>query len=94
MECQHETISPFIAERLALEYYQIDKRKSFVLLDTPALDVDYAAAYINNLHFPTILIQNKNIVVHATFYQISSDYKMELAEWEWAYLIADSISCK
>lgn len=90
----HETISPFIAERLALEYYQIDKRKSFVLLDTPAFDVDYAAAYINNLHFPTILIQNDNIVVHATFYQISSDYKMELAEWEWAYLIADSISRK
>lgn len=86
----HETVNSWIAKRLALEYYRQDKRgKGFEQLETLALDVDYAIAYMDDIDFPTIVIQEGNIVVHATFYQTSSNYRMELDEW--AQLMANSI---
>ena len=84
----HEAISPYIAKQLALEYYHLDKReKHFEPLEIPALNVDYCVAYMDALHFPTIVIQNGTIVVHASFYQT---YTMALTEW--ACRIADSIA--
>lgn len=84
----HEAISPYIAKQLALEYYHLDKReKHFESLEIPALNVDYCVAYMDALHFPTIVIQNGTIVVHASFYQT---YTMALTEW--ACRIADSIA--
>ena len=86
----HETINPWIAKRLALEYYRRDKRgKNFSKLETPVLDVDYAVAYMDDTHFPSIVIQKGNIVLHATFYQTSSNYRLELDEW--ATIMAKSI---
>jgi hypothetical protein len=86
----HETIAPWIAKGLALEYYRRDKRGSrFAPLDTPPLDTDYAAAYINGTGFPTLVIQEGNVVLHVTFYQTSSSGR--LAPEEWMYFVADSI---
>jgi len=86
----HETVSPFLAKRLAMEYYQKDKReKNYEALKAPNLSVDFVVAYNNNVHFPTIVIQEGNKVVHVSFYQTSSNYTMELEEW--SSIVAESI---
>ncbi|MCE5196101.1 MAG: DUF2812 domain-containing protein [Negativicutes bacterium] len=86
----HEAVNSWIAEKLALEYYHQDKQRKFKQFDTPALDVDYAVAYMNATGFPTIVIQEGNVVVHATFNQTSPGYIMEIDEW--AEIMAYSIS--
>lgn len=87
----HEVISPHIAKKLAVEYYQMAQRKKhFQPLATPHLDVDYCAAYMDELHFPAVILQKENIVIHARFYQTSDNYTMEIAEW--IYMLAESIT--
>lgn len=86
----HETIAPWIAKGLALEYYRRDKRGSdFAPLDTPPLDTDYAVAYINGAGFTSLVIQEGNTAVHVTFYQTSSSGRLEPEEW--MRFFADSI---
>ncbi len=86
----HDTVSPFIAKMVAMEYYNIDKRKrDFQLIEIPDLNVDYAVAYQSTLHFPTLVIQHGNVVIHAYFYQTSDNYFIETDQW--AKLIADSL---
>ncbi len=86
----HETIAPWIAKGLALEYYHRDKRGGrFTPLDTPPLGTDYAVAYINGTGFPSLVIQEGNIVLHVTFYQTASSGRLEPEEW--MRFVADSI---
>jgi len=86
----HEAASPWIARAIAHEYFRTDKRsRNYEQLDLPPLDVDYAAAYMDSIHLPTIVIQNENKVIHAAFYQTSQDYEMTLGEW--AGILAESI---
>ncbi len=79
-----ELRNPTLARRCAKEFYLMDRfRMPFRSLDpleTPKLDADYAAAYRNGAHFPTVIIQRGNIVVRADFYQTSSNYEMTLGE--------------
>lgn len=86
----HEAVNPWIARRLASEYFQQDKcSQNFKLIDCPELNADYAVAYINNLHFPTVIIQSGNKVIHASFYQIPSSNTITMEEW--TAPLADSI---
>lgn len=85
----HETISPQIAEWLAMEYYRYDMRgKDSALLETPALAADYAAVYLNDVHFPTVVIQEDAIVIHVTFYQNYSEQRQIPLE-EWVEIVAE-----
>ena len=85
----YETINETVARWLAKECYLIDKRqKGYEAMEAPALNVEFAAAYQNIVHFPTILIQNGNIVIRAYFYQtfayddtVSKYYNVEFEEW-------------
>lgn len=84
----YKTINQTFARWLAKEYCHIDKRqKGYEAMETPALNVEFAAAYRNNAHVPTILIQDGNIVIRAFFYQTSSNYTVAFEEW--AGMIAD-----
>lgn len=78
--CYHEAVSPSVAERLVSEYERADRRDGFDPLDLPPLDVDYAIAYMDELHFPTLLLQKGNVVIRASFYQTSTN-TMALADW-------------
>lgn len=78
----YETVNETIARWLAEECYRIDKRqKSYEAMEAPALNVEFAAAYRNRVHVPTILIQDGNIVIRAFFYQTSSNYTVAFEEW-------------
>jgi len=87
----HETVNVRLARQLAMEYYRQDLRgKRASPLETPRLAVDYVSAYVNEIGFPTIVIQNGTKVIHATFWQISRENR-ELPLEEWVGLMADKI---
>ena len=89
----YETASPVIARLLAREYYRLDKRKdNFQEIQAPAVDAEFVAAYKNELHFPTILIQKGNLVLRAYFYQTSETYTMDFTQW--AKIMAQSLQEK
>ncbi len=87
----HETVSPWLARRVAEEYHRKDAwEKDYEPLDIPALEADFAVAYRGRIHFPTVVIQKGNKVVHAEFYQISPNYEIPLEEW--TAILADSLN--
>lgn len=86
----YETISPWLAKEAAREYWHKAKRsKGYEALSLPQLDVDYAVAYMNSIHIPTIIIQDGTKIMRASFYQTSPDYNMNFEEW--VKMMADSI---
>lgn len=84
-----ELRNPKLAKVLAQEFYRLDKMKGVELTDTPDLQADYVIAYLDHLHFPTVVIQKDNIVVKAYFFQTSKNYTMPIGEW--AEIICDSL---
>lgn len=86
----YETASPWLAREVAREYLRSARRgKHYEALSLPPLGVDYAAAYLDGLHFPTLLLQHGDRVLKAQFYQTSPDFEISLAEW--TQLMAASI---
>lgn len=86
----YETVSPWLARETAREYLRTAQRsKYYETLSLPPLGVDYAAAYLDSLHFPTLLLQHGNLILKVEFYQTSPDCELPLAEW--AQLMASSI---
>ena len=86
----YETINSFLAQRVAEEIYRADGReKGFAVLETPNMDADFVAAYMEMRIFPTVLIRKNNIVIRASFYQLSSTGELELEEW--AKIMGDSV---
>lgn len=78
----YETASPWLAREAAREYLCTARRgKYYEELELPFLDVDYAAAYYDSLHFPTLLLQNGSRMIKAEFYQTSPNCALPLAEW-------------
>lgn len=78
----YEVRNEALAKELVKELYRTDKRqKHFDIIDAPEVSADYIAAYLDNLHFPTVTIRKGNIVVKANFFQTSSEYKVPLEEW-------------
>ena len=86
----YEAVSSWLANALAREYLRVDRhKKDCEELTPPSLDVDYTAAYMDSLHFPTLILQDGNKIMRVRFYQTSSS--RELPFDEWAQLMADSI---
>ena len=79
-----------LAHLLIQEMRRMDKmKKGFQLIDAPTLDADEVIAYMNDLHWPTVIIRKGNVVAKAYFYQFSSAYTMTIEEW--AGMICDSL---
>ena len=76
------TSAPWVARQLAREQQAKDRRgdkEYYTPLELPALDVDYAAAYI--AHFPTVIMTDGNRMTRIQFFQTSSSYNMPFDEW-------------
>ena len=86
----HKTANAWIAKRLAAEYEQYDRfkrgiwdRETLEYLDLPSaseLGVETAVGYWNQIHFPTVVLQKGNQIIHATFYQVGEE-ALSLEEW-------------
>ena len=75
---------------MAAEYEQYDRfkrgiwdRETLEYLDLPSaseLGVETAVGYWNQIHFPTVVLQKGNQIIHATFYQVGEE-ALSLEEW-------------
>lgn len=63
--------------------------KSYAALPCPALGLDDAVAYYNELRFPCLILRQGATVLQACFYQVGPDEEMPWEEW--AGILADSI---
>ena len=90
----HETVSSFVAQRVAAEYYSRDKlSKRFEPLEPLGIDADYAVAYKDDYFKTAVVIQKGNIVIQAKFHSHqSSSYEISLNEW--AGILAESIPAR
>lgn len=79
----HETAAPWIARVLAKEYHRTERWDlggHYELLDVDLPDVDYAVAFSDSIHLPTVVMQKGKKVIHATFHQYG-DGGMPMEEW-------------
>jgi len=87
----HEAANEAIAARLVKEYHNRDrKEKHYSDLPLSLEGMDYAAAYTNHLHFPTVLLRKGNVVMRAYFYQVGKEDLLTLEEW--AAILADRLA--
>lgn len=87
----HVARSPRLARLLAGEYARKGRwEKGYAALEVPALDADYACAWTDQVHFPTLVLQKGELVVRVLFYQYqSNDYALDAETW--MTLMADSL---
>lgn len=85
----HEMAAPFLARWMAWELTpRPTTNLNYQMLETPSLDVDYAAAFVSV--FPTVVLQKGDEVLLASFYQYqASEGRLELEEW--AAILAESL---
>lgn len=86
----YETVSPWFARTLAKEYLRSDKGKGWEEIELPALDVDFAIAYRDRLHFPTLIVQDGSKVMRVQFMQFSDS--LILSPDHWILIMAGSIN--
>lgn len=80
----HETASPHIAEMLARDYQRFDRREAeedYQPLELSIPEADYAVAYLNHLHAPTVVIRCGSRIVHASLHRYSEGIEIPLALW-------------
>ena len=80
----HETAAPWIAHALAKEYHRVERwelRGDYALLEVDLPDIDYAVAFLDSIHMPTVVLQKGTRIIHATFHQHSDAAEIPLAEW-------------
>lgn len=79
----YETAHPFLARLAARETLRLGRKgKKTEPLTLPPLDaeLDFAAGFVNELHYPTVVFQKGNKVLRAYFYQ-TSESRLTLEEW-------------
>jgi len=85
----HEMANPVLARQLAREYYRHDMgQKAAVEMEIPEFAVDYVAGY--HLYFPTVVIQEGNIVLYVRFYQTGT-YESQVPMARWVECMINSI---
>ena len=78
----YETVSPFIAERIAKEYYREAKwDKDFELFEAELPEGDFVAAYYDEIHIPNMILQRGNIVINVSFHQYGDSNMLSFEEW-------------
>lgn len=80
----HETAAPQIAEAIARDYLRFDRREAKEDYKPLALSIpeaDYAVAYLNHLHAPTVVIRCGNRVIHASLHRYSEGIEIPLELW-------------
>lgn len=85
-----QAADPTVARMLAEEFLRADQsKKNFQLMEAPVLSMDFTAAYYDEVHFPTVILQKGAVVARIRFYQTSENDTLSLGEW--ASLMAESI---
>ena len=87
----HEVRWPWMAKLLAKDYMRMDKERDFELIGELDLGVDYAMAYIDDIHMEKVILVHGNKVLQGTFHEYSGEQENYFILEEWAQIMADSI---
>ncbi len=87
----HEVRWPWMAKLVAKDYMRMDKERDFEIIGELDLGVDYAMAYIDDIHMEKIVICHGNKVLSGTFHEYSGGQENYFTMEEWAQIMADSI---
>ena len=87
----HELRYEWMAKQIALDYMQIDKERDFEFLYELELGLDYAVAYLDDIHMPRVILRNGNKVLRGSFHEYYNEQSEKMTIEEWAGLLAESI---
>ena len=76
-----ELRSPALAQEALRELYRINRHlRRFTPMEAPALDCDEVQAYMDDTHFPNLLLRKGNVVARVMFYQ-TGEYQLSVEQW-------------
>jgi len=87
----HEVKWPWMAKLVAKDYIRMDKERNVEMIGEIDLGVDYAVAYLDNIHMEKIVICHGNKVLQGTFHEYAGEQEDYFTMEEWAQIMADSI---
>jgi len=87
----HELKWEWLAKLVAADYLRMDKERDFEIIGELELGVDYAMAYIDDIHMQKVILRQGNKVLQGTFHEYAGEKEEHLSLEEWAKLMADSI---
>jgi len=87
----HEVAWEWMAKLLAKDYMRMDQERDYKFLGELDLGVDYAVAYIDDIHMKKVILVHGNKVLQGTFHESSGEQKNYFSLEEWAKIMADSI---
>lgn len=87
----HETKWEWMAKQIAKEYLRKDQKEDFEWLGELDLGIDYAVAYIDDIHRTKVILRHGTTVLQGTFLEYSGEKEDYFSLEEWAKIMADSI---
>lgn len=87
----HELRWEWMAKLLAADYYRMDQKDDFKFLCEMDLGIDYAVAYLDNIHMVTVVLRHGNKVIHGSFHEYSYNQETTFNVEEWAAILAESL---
>lgn len=87
----HEVKWEWMAKLLAKDYMKMDQERDFEFLYELDLGIDYAVAYLDDIHMTKVILRHGNKVLQGTFHEYSGAQEKYFVLEEWAKIMADSI---
>ena len=70
---------------------KLDQERDFEFLGEMDLGLDYAVAYLDDIHMQKVVLRQGNKVLQGTFHEYSGEKDNYFTMEEWATLMAESI---
>lgn len=87
----HELRWEWLAKLVADDYLRMDKERDYEFLGELDLGIDYAVAYLDDIHMTKVILRQGSKVLQGTFHEYSRDQEDYFTMKEWATLMAESI---
>ena len=87
----HEFCWEWLAKLAARDYMKLDQERDFEFLGEMDLGLDYAVAYLDDIHMQKVVLRQGNKVLQGTFHEYSGEKDNYFTMEEWATLMAESI---
>lgn len=87
----HELRWEWMAKLVALDYMRMDKERDYEIIGEMDLGIDYAMAYLDDIHMQKVILRQGNKVLQGTFHEYSGEQEDYFTMEEWAKLMAESI---
>lgn len=87
----HEVKWEWMAKLLARDYYRLDQERDFEFIGELDLGIDYAVAYLDDIHMPRVVLRHGTKVLHGSFHEYSYEQEKNYSLEEWAAILAESL---